>query len=494
MNRRPKLRNRPAVRTIALLALSCVLVAVSAHDAGAATATTVTKEGIDKFKAARSEEDVQAAIALFRQAIRLDSKYVPGHAWLGTALVESEAWRAYRDEAIGEFETVLRLDPDGKKYGWDDVARSWLMKLRGRPRRLLLLPAASGGYQDVTRRVVEAMERHRSPDYELADRSVIQGRSLSDSELCRIAYRDGIGWVAVAETVRYAEPTWTKYKPLLSKQEKWGYNASGILEVRIRLLDPANSKTTAAWSVQSSGLYHDSASEATNAATDYCGERGWDRMAAVMGAEDAVVKEEAGMLSMPTDVPSVYAKVGTKNRQLAQAMPILLLLGTRNACESSEGDVEAALDATSQVLFKDIVGKQTLAVVPPRELAKLKDRRPDAWDVGKAIEFARTLGSNCRWVAIPQITEFSAWVRESGFLILNEKRGMARMRLSCMIADVRTGEVVATVEARVEGKSKSETLTTEELEEMKLLATNDAVAKAAEMLATEIVSKTTGSR
>ena len=501
----PKWRNRQVVRLprqcalpkcmiIAFLGFLCVLLVGRGERVYAASAAATTKEGITKFKAARSEDDVQAAIALFRQAIRVNDAYVPAHGWLGTALVESESWKAYKEEAVQEFETVLRLDPDGKGFGFDDIARSWLMKLRGRPKRVLLIPGSSGGYQDVTRRVVEATERHRSSDYELADRSITQGRSLGDSEICRIAYRDGVGWAAVVETVRYSEPIGAKYKPLpfLSKQEKWGYSCS--LAVRIRLLDPVNSKTTAAWTVESSGLYHDSASEATSAATDYCGERGWKRMASVMAAEDAIVREEAGMLSIPTDLPGVYAKAGTKNRQLANSMPVLLLLGTRNACEKSEGDVESAVEAATRLLFKDIVDEQRVAVVPPRELAKLKDRQPDAWDIGKAVEFARTLGSTCRWVAIPKMTDFSAWIRESGVLILNQKRGMARLRLECVIADVRTGEVLGTVEARAEGKTKAERLTTEELEERKLLAANDAVTKAAAALSTAVLAKIGGGK
>ena len=479
-----------SLRDAAAMAAFClVLLAGAMPQSHAASARDLTKKGVAKFKAAQGEADVQVAIALFRQALRADSRSVPAHAWLGAALMESQSWEANKAEAIREFERVEQLDP-ADKQGYVKLARSWLLKLRGRPKRVLFAGAA-GAHGDFTAALLGSLASGTSdPQYARSAKPLAQ-KLAPDAALCQNSYRNGVGWVAVVQVTDHEEPHWVETKIPFTKRTLTGYQAS--VTAKVRLLDAASGKQVAVWAGKGSSL-KSSASEAGDAAIKECGGTVWTRTYKIMVEKDKETLEDPGMSSITTRVAGVYAKAGTKDRYAANSMPILLLLPVRNAATGVKPEskllLSSALDTSAGLVFQALVAKQAVAVVPPRELAKLKISDPRGWSTGAATAFARKLGPRCRWVAIPEIAVFDPFIRESGY----KRLGVAKVTLRCTLIDVGAGGATQTLETRqIEGQSKdSGTVVGKTSEEWKTQAVNDALAKVSDELTAAILAKVGG--
>jgi|WetSurMetagenome_2_1015567.scaffolds.fasta_scaffold79899_1 hypothetical protein len=485
-----------------LLVLTLQILIFCSKSASASPAAAPTDQGVAKFKDAQCEEDVLSAIRIFRQAVAADSKFIPAHAWLGTALMESENWKEYKTEALEEFETVLRLDRTPGGSPWQQTARQWLVRLHGHKPTILLVPTRAGTNreQSITSAIAQAMKRQSTDGYDV---SGIATSLPTNAQLYAICNNREIGWAVLIETIDFQEPKWQKIEtnnskiklpPLLGgKGDISGYSSS--VKVRVQLLDPIFSRSIAAWSVIgeiSPFAPRETATEAENGAINNCAENIWKSLVGLMKAEDDTYKLDLAIGSTPTNMKSIYVKAGTKDRQKLKTLPYLVLIPARNATETIKPEATAAfasaLIKAHQILFTAFMTQDRLGIVPPTELSKIPDWQPAKWDKYEAIDYAKKLGSKCRWVVNPKITKFEAWDRDNWPI----KKAMARVEIECTIYSVDSTKAAEKVVVAAEASAGSKVMTSEALEQARLIAAQEALEKAAKILVPAILQKTIG--
>jgi len=128
---------------LSLLFLMCIAAVADAATTSALTsrekAQGYAAKGVAQFEAGNIDE----AKRLLEEALQTDSKVYEAHFWLGRLYAQSAGSSTQaRKKAIEHLRAALQLQPYGEE---GDLFRSWLVKVAGRPKSVILVPVRSAG-------------------------------------------------------------------------------------------------------------------------------------------------------------------------------------------------------------------------------------------------------------------------------------------------------------------------------------------------------------
>jgi hypothetical protein len=404
--------------------------------AGADSAPEWVLKGIEAWKGSLTEEDSEKAVRCFESAVAKEPHYIPARVWLGVAYMESARWQERRDKAIEQLEKAFNIpDPQNRYAAFRQTARERLLRLRGRPKTIGLcmeqvLSTKYRDARDARQRLLDALGPTLGKEgYQVIGADVVgYQKGRSETELYIAGRKAHAGWIALIEMRELGTPGWV---PLPDP----GYWTIPTAEVQIALLDCELDRKLPMFTALNVNHFDrvKSSEEAVRAALVGCSDRAAKKILQVVTAEDALVTEEAGVRSVPTSIPMVFAEASGVDWGKARDLPVIVAPDARNVSTSMNSEeVGTVLLSVSRTIRQCLINDGRFAVVSQSQLNKVSDvpadlSRPDGW-----AQFARRVGRNCRAVLLTRLTQCEVKMEKKGIFGL-DKNLRATVEIEAMV-------------------------------------------------------------
>ena len=400
-------------------------------------ATELTRQAVDDFRQGRL---IQAERKL-QQSLSLKEKNVQAHFWLGRIYAtRAGSSPRERQRAIEAFSRALQIESAGE-YG--DQARGWLLRIGGRPRRVLFLRArADKQSRGATRDVLEKL-----PSLAVADGFEVQEATRREDNshqqgvdknhllsLCKDANGTlTVGWLVGVSVEEF------KVERMSGRGRRdMGYVANGQAKISVfdplaREVLPVITVTGATSNLVSAllGVREDSSSTAYQNGLDNLSQNIWDQLQRVVALlPDNRLLDEVD-LPLPIDGTSARAAVSYEK---AMHLPLVIF---PSCMVEGEEDAKAAKTVESRLQTALLEsGKVTLLSPGNTRIALSEMGYPEGHNAQNLSKIAARLGS--RYVVFTSLKNLDVDVGEK--VIATKIK--ARVTLLVMVLDTYSGEYV----------------------------------------------------